>query len=108
MFVVIYKFKVNTGKMDQFKTAWTDLTKLIYQYEGSLGSRLHRENNDTFIAYAQWPNRKQWETSGDQLPPEAEPIRLSMKQACTSIETMHTLETEDDLLKTQPYHHGKE
>lgn len=103
MFVVIYKFTVNSGAEMDFKNAWKALTELIYKYEGSLGSRLHRQSDLEYIAYAQWPSRERWEQAGDKLPPEADKFRKIMRNACTEIETLFELERDIDLLKTDLY-----
>ena len=98
MFAVIYHFEVIPGEEKSFIEGWKGLTKLIYQYEGSLGSRLHKKDKGNYLAYAQWPNRKTWEEAGDRLPPEAELFRKKMKEACHSIKTEHELEMVEDLL----------
>lgn len=99
MFVAIYRFEVKQGKEDVFIKAWHDLTELIYKYEGSLGSRLHKDDNGIYIAYAQWPDRKTWENAGNKLPEKANNIRNTMRIACNTIETVYELDCVDDLLK---------
>ena len=98
MFAVIYTFEVHPDKDAIFIESWKNLTQLIYQYEGSLGSRLHKKNNEQYIAYAQWPDRKTWENSGSKLPEEANEYRKKMKEACVSISTQHELQMIEDLL----------
>lgn len=98
MFAVIYSFKVKTGRDRDFRSAWKELTKLIREYEGSHGSRLHRESENTYIAYALWPNRKKWEEFGSNLPASADEVRERMREACVEIRTLHELEVTDDLL----------
>jgi heme-degrading monooxygenase HmoA len=53
MFTVIYSFQVKPGQVHKFEKAWKDLTLLISEYEGSLGSRLHKQSELSYIAYAQ-------------------------------------------------------
>ena len=103
MFIAIYQFDIKPEKRDQFVQSWKELTQLIYEFEGSLGSRLHRESEIRYIAYAQWPNRDRWKHSGDQLPEEANTWRAQMKEACTEIKTLHALEMDEDLLKNEPF-----
>ncbi len=98
MFTVIYTFRVKPGKEKQFSSAWSELTSLIYQYEGSLGSRLHLDSNGLFLAYAQWPTRSTWENAGSKLPSESEEIKSRMRDACEEIKTVHELDVLDDLL----------
>lgn len=103
MFIAIYQFKVKPGKNADFISAWEALTQLIYEYEGSLGSRLHQQDDTVYIAYAQWPDKETWKNSGDKLPASADPIRKRMKSACEQIETLFELDTVSDLLKTGTY-----
>lgn len=98
-FTVIYSFALHEGKSADFVHAWTELTKLIYQYEGSYGSRLHRATDTLYIGYAQWPSRAVWEQSGGNLPESAEEFRTIMRACCTEIKTEHELTVVSDLLK---------
>ena len=102
MFAAVYYFKTKAGKEDQFITAWEELTKLIYEFENSLGSRIHRKTENEFIAYAQWPDKETWSNSGANLPESANEFRILMKDACSEIRTEHELEMMSDFLKTNP------
>lgn len=99
MFCVIYAFKVIPGKEELFLSAWTEITRMIQTYEGSLGSRLHKCEYGTFIAYAQWPDQPTYEFSGEHLPPEAEAPRSIMYRCCSEVKTLHTMQMVTDLLK---------
>ncbi len=66
---------------EDFRRAWSEMTKLILKECGSLGSRLHRSEDGSWIAYAQWPSREQWENANVQAK-EAAALRQTM-QACT-------------------------
>lgn len=98
-FAVIYQFEVLEGRQEEFIGAWKALTQLIYQYEGSLGSRLHQSHKHTYIAYAQWPDKKTWENAGNGLPEEAKAFRSTMRECCQSIEILFELNTLEDVLK---------
>lgn len=100
MFAVVYQFKVIENMEAQFIAAWKQLTQLIYEYEGSLGSRLHKQNNGIYLAYAQWPNKSAWKNSGNKLPESAIKVRSLMKESCSSIETLYELDCIEDLLKS--------
>lgn len=102
MFAVIYQFKVKKDKEDDFKNSWKQLTELIYEFEGSLGSRLHKQQEGIYLAYAQWPDKKTWKNSGGNLPDQANDIRLIMKDSCSEIETLFEVDCEEDLLKNKP------
>jgi heme-degrading monooxygenase HmoA len=63
-FAVIYRWKVNPSKEEQFWLAWEEVTKAIRQFDGGLGSRLHKASDGTWLAYAQWPSREMWKRAG--------------------------------------------
>lgn len=63
MFAEIYKFDVKENRESEFIGVRKQLTQLIYDYEGSLGSRLHKLKDTSYIAYAQWPDRQTWKNS---------------------------------------------
>lgn len=98
MYIVIYTFIVKPNLDQDFIESWKGLTDLIYEYEGSLGSRLHKEKQNHYIAYAQWPNKDVFDNSGSKLPKEANKFRDSMRLACDTIEVLHKLEVIEDLL----------
>jgi len=106
MFIAIYEFRVISGKEDAFREGWEGLTRLIYENEGSLGSRLHHANDDVWVAYAQWPDRSTWSGAGSNMPQEADRFRTLMREACAEIKTVYELETMDDLLKQKPFDQG--
>ena len=62
-FAVVYRFRVRAGDEDRFRRAWARLTEAIRDERGGLGSRLHRADDGTWVAYAQWPDRATWERS---------------------------------------------
>lgn len=101
MFCVVYSFQVKPNLNDQFIKAWHDLTNIIYNNAGSLGSRLHRESNNHYVAYAQWPDKESWENASAKLPEESKFISQLMKDSCEKIETLYDLDVIDDLLKNQ-------
>ena len=106
MFSVIYKFEIKPDRKDSFEKSWKDLTHLIYDYAGSLGSRLHKKDECNYIAYAQWPNKETWENSSNKLPEKSNEISKLMKESCISIETLYELELTKDLLEETPSHNN--
>ncbi|WP_194768226.1 antibiotic biosynthesis monooxygenase family protein [Tamlana sp. I1] len=98
MYIVIYRFIVKQNLDQDFIKYWKGLTDLIYKYEGSLGSRLHKEKPNHYIAYAQWPSKTVFENSGGKLPIEANRYRDAMRLACEKIEISNKLEVIEDLL----------
>lgn len=103
MFAVLYTFKIKEGREVEFIQSWTSLTALIYQNEGSYGSKLHRDSNGDFVAYALWPDKETWKNAGSKLPNEADEFRLMMKDSCLKIETKYELEEVNNLLKDKPF-----
>lgn len=101
MFTVIYIFSIKPQQQETFIENWSELTRLIYKYEGSLGSRLHQLDKHRFIAYAQWPNRETWANSGGNLPKSADLYKKKMKDCCTEIIIQYELTVLKDLLKTK-------
>jgi quinol monooxygenase YgiN len=97
MFAVIYRFNVRPGHNASFEMAWHELTESIFEHSGSLGSRLHKESESTYIAYAQWPARDIWSHESD-LPESANTAKKEMNEACSAIDSLYCLEVVDDLL----------
>ncbi|MGY6648705.1 antibiotic biosynthesis monooxygenase family protein [Wenyingzhuangia sp. IMCC45574] len=102
MLSIIYKFSVIEDKADAFEDAWEKLTLLFYQYGGSLGSRLHKAEENIYIAYAQWPDEETFNSAGAKLPEEATEIRTKMRASCNAVEVLHKLELVKDLIKENP------
>ncbi len=100
MISIIYQFDLKPKQEDDFIQAWHEMTLLIYKFENSLGSRLHKKDDRTFIAYALWPDQFTWENSGDKLPKEAQLVRQRMRQCCENVKVLFEMEVIDDLLKS--------
>ncbi len=99
MLAVLYKFTVKPDQEAEFIQAWKDLTEYIYKYQNSLGSRLHKASDTTFIAYAQWPDQETFDKANKLLPQEALLSRERMQNVCESIETLYELELVEDALR---------
>lgn len=98
MYIVMYSFKVKANKEEAFLESWRALTKLIYKYEKSLGSRLHKNEPLLYIAYAQWPSKEVFEKAGKNLPEESNACREAMKDSCETIQVLDKFEVIEDLL----------
>ena len=66
-FVAVYRWRIHADQIDSFLTAWATVTEGIKAERGGLGSKMHRADDGTFVAYAQWPDRETWEAMG-KLP----------------------------------------
>lgn len=102
-FCIIYSFQVHDGKVEQFIQAWKNLTELIYQHRGSLGSRLHKLSELEYIAYAVWPDREIFDDVNAKLPDTATIHREAMRNACSNIETKYELQIVEDLIQNKPF-----
>jgi quinol monooxygenase YgiN len=98
MFCVIYQWKVKIGKEKDFQDTWRSITEAIFRQHDSLGSRLHRSDDGTWIAYAQWPDRECWQNHSQTLGID---LARSRQSECLSEEplVLHKLTVTDDLLK---------
>ena len=103
MIAIIYQFTVKENQTKDFMKAWKEMTQLIYEYENSLGSRLHKKDAHTFIAYAQWPDVYTFENAGGKLPAKASVLRNKMREACEKIEKLYQLELVEDLCKQKQF-----
>lgn len=74
-FAVIYRWRLREGTEAEFREAWSQLTEAIRKERGGLGSRLHRDEDGTWVAYAQWPDRDRWEQARRYKPADAEAFR---------------------------------
>src|SRR5262245_54571542 len=68
MFVAIYRWRLKDDGVEAFREGWRRMTDAIYRTRGSLGSRLHRADDGTWVAIAHWPSRADWERSGAMEP----------------------------------------
>ena len=72
---VLYFFDVKEDQEQVFIENWTNLTALIYEYQGSLGSRLHKTEDGRYYGYAMWPNKELWEQDWSNMPHKAKKYR---------------------------------
>ena len=56
MIAILYRWKLKPGLERQFVEGWEAITKYYLSNAGSLGSRLHKGDDDIWYAYAQWPS----------------------------------------------------
>jgi len=103
MFSIIYQFYVKEGFEDTFIEGWKGLTQLIYEHEGSFGSRLHVSDKGEYIAYAQWPSEEIFNNSGSKLPERASLYRKLMRESCHGTKVLHKLNTIEDLIEQKPF-----
>jgi hypothetical protein len=101
MYIVLYQWRVKTGKEEQFREGWRRVTEAIYQAFGSLGSRLHKIEGGPWVAYAQWPSKEHFEQAQqkDILIDEAGYSMMKDSIEPGSEEMTLCMEVTDDFLK---------
>ncbi len=70
-FTVMYRWRLREGSEPAFREAWEAVTRALMKERGALGSRLHRAEDGTWTAYAQWPSRAAWARSREAEPVDA-------------------------------------
>ncbi|MGE0151602.1 MAG: antibiotic biosynthesis monooxygenase [Reyranellaceae bacterium] len=102
MFIAVYWWRVHPGKEEQFRKAWRRGTEHIGRLYGGLGSRLHREADGRFVAYAQWPDEATWRRAFDAKMAYDDPeTRQAFVDAVSDApgEPVFTMTVTDDLLR---------
>jgi heme-degrading monooxygenase HmoA len=79
-FAVIYRWRLKPGTQASFRAAWERVTRIIREEHGGLGSRLHRVDDGSYLAYAQWPDRASW--TAMQSAPPADPVASGVMADC--------------------------
>lgn len=98
MFIALYRWRLKEGQEERFREGWRRLTEEIRERRGSYGSRLHRAEDGTWVAYAQWPDRRAWESARGVEAVDVEALKMMRE----SIEVSHPpvlMEVSDDLLR---------
>lgn len=96
MFTISYRFIIHPQQNEAFESSWKEVTELIYRHCGSLGSRLYKTSETSYIGIAQWPDKYTWQNSSlEDFDPENR--RAKMRTCCVSIEKLDELELIHDL-----------
>ena len=81
MHVVIFRYRINPDKSEDFVSAWSRLAEVNRETFGTLGSRLHLADDGLYYAYSRWPERQTFEAS--QEKPAQTAARALMSSAIT-------------------------
>ena len=75
MFCVIYRFKLKPHQEASYQKCWDIITDYFIKHRGSLGSCLHKSEDNLWIAYSRWPDKPMRDASwpGDDAPNQALP-----------------------------------
>ncbi|RPG36982.1 MAG: hypothetical protein CBB72_003225 [Muricauda sp. TMED12] len=98
MHAVIYRFDVIPGREKDFEKTWQLATETFIAHAGGLGSRLHKNEAGSYIAYAQWPDKISWESARQKLPKSAIKNLQRMNMYCEEITILFNMEVKNDLL----------
>ncbi|WP_373889822.1 antibiotic biosynthesis monooxygenase [Massilia sp. H6] len=99
MYAIYFKWKVTSGHERDFEHAWRELTELIRDERGALGSRLHRCADGHYFAYAQWPSELVWATQPEPTTRMVE-LRKQMRACAELVDGPLQGEVVADLLVT--------
>ncbi|MBX9686062.1 MAG: hypothetical protein K2X27_05135 [Candidatus Obscuribacterales bacterium] len=97
MYCLIYRFKLNPGKDEKFRIGWRKLSLALIERCNSLGARLHLAEDNSYIAYAQWPSREVWQ-KGEEFIGDVLSYTHWDEDVISSIEVLFKMEACDDLL----------
>ena len=100
MLAVLLEFNVKPGAENEFIEYWEKTTEIIYKKFGSLGSKLHKSDKSTYVAYAQWPDSNVYEM--EQLWSEEESdVREKMRATLVNNKPtlIHKMSVVSDLTK---------
>ena len=100
MHAIVYKFNVSASNEESFISAWKSVTENIYKERGSLGSRLHKDSDGNFIAYAQWPSLEQANKEISTSDKYKKDLDL-MISCLESSEVLYRLNVLEDLLEKE-------
>lgn len=85
MIIIIYKWKLHPDSEKRFLDAWSEMTKLVHIRHGSLGSRLHRGDENEYFAYAQWPSKLDLDKWLNSTNAPDEQAYIDAMEACVNI-----------------------
>jgi heme-degrading monooxygenase HmoA len=102
MFIVIYRWILKEGMEERFRQGWRAATEAIAQKYGAFGSRLHKAEDGSWIAYAQWPDKEHWEAMRSGPPADAQSFAMmkeSIDESANIISPLFCMTVTDDYFK---------
>lgn len=94
LLTVLYRWEAKPGSEVMFREGWRAMTESIYRTRRSLGSRLHRAKDGTWLGYAQWPSEEIWRKSQESGSANAA-AGQKMSQVATLLSTERLRAVED-------------
>ncbi|MBI1837226.1 MAG: hypothetical protein HYR91_08185 [Flavobacteriia bacterium] len=105
-FSVIYSFKIKQEFRKEFIQSWNEITALIYQNEGSLGSRLQMIDETTFLGYALWPSKAIFIKASKIENKEIAKLKAKQSEYVEEINKRFESSIISDLIKNKTYTYG--
>lgn len=102
MLIVIYRWRLKEGHEAIFRQGWCEMTESIYRSRGSLGSRLHKAEDGTWVAYAQWHDEETWRRAREAGTANEAAAR-KMREGSAQLISEERLHVLDDLLRVEAY-----
>ena len=96
MFCVIYRFKLQPHQEETYKKCWDIITDYFIQHCGSLGSCLHKSEDNLWVAYSRWPDKT---TRDASWPGDDKPNQKLPEVVIEAIETMQDLKNDNSNLE---------
>ncbi|MGC2236516.1 MAG: antibiotic biosynthesis monooxygenase [Pyrinomonadaceae bacterium] len=84
MFTVIYRWRIKPELEEQFIESWSEITgHYLENFDGALGSRLHRGGDGLWYAYAQWQSDAHRQRAFQNAPkmPAGEKMREAIEES---------------------------
>jgi heme-degrading monooxygenase HmoA len=88
MIAILYSWRIKPDKEEQFIESWLQITEFLHNNSGSLGSRLHRGNDNLFYGYAQWKSDEERQNAfqnSAQISDAIEKMRDSIEETMPEI-----------------------
>jgi len=101
MTIFFYRWRIISGKEQQFEKSWAAVTEAIRKQCGSYGSRLHQAENGDYVGYAQWPDAKTREAC--ELDSTSSGARVLMREAIEHSYPDEQFVIKNDLLSPAEY-----
>lgn len=97
MYIAFYRWKLKPGSEATFQKCWEEGTLLFRSEQKAMGSRLHKGDDGTYFAYAQWPSREAYHAERS-LSVEHQQTLLQMRECVAESFPVTLGEVMSDLL----------
>ncbi|MEH6630854.1 MAG: hypothetical protein V7776_08515 [Halopseudomonas aestusnigri] len=101
MHAIIYRWDLKPSAEEDFVSAWRDVTLCLKEKEGSGGSRLHKSDDGSYLAYALWDSLEHRTEAFESGIPHQDQI-MQMRDCTKQRHPEMKLVVTDDLLLPIP------